>query len=99
MPQPLGSFSSLRIGQGLRMSKNLKKKKPSNPATKMFLIVAAAMNKNVTAWPENSSATISEGSVLFVAAIIAGANFIQIAEPIKAKTAIITDIAKDENSK
>lgn len=81
------------------MSKNLKRKKPSNPATQMFLIGAAAMNKNVTAWPENSSATISEGSVLFVAAIMAGANLIQIMEPIRAKTAIMIDISRDENSK
>lgn len=89
----MGNFSDLRIGQGLRMSKNLKSKKPSNPVTQMLLIGTAAMNKNVTAWPENSSATTSRGSASSVAAIIAGANLIQTTEPTKVKTAIVIDIA------
>ena len=50
------------------------------------------MAKNVTAWPANSSATTSRGSALPVAAIAAGANLTQTAEPAKAKAAITIEI-------
>ena len=48
--------------------------------------------KNVRAWPANSSATTSRGSVFPVAAIAAGANRTQITEPAKTKIAITIDI-------
>jgi len=54
--------------------------------------VKNGMAKKVTAWPANSSATTSRGSVLPVAAIAAGANFTQITAPAKARAAITIDI-------
>ena len=55
--------------------------------------------KKVTAWPANSSATISRESVLPVAAIEAGAHLTQTTEPTKAKTAIIIDIVAADKLK
>jgi len=46
------------------------------------------LNKNVTAWPANSSATTSPGSFLPVAAMAAGANCTQTKLPAKTKAAI-----------
>jgi len=57
--------------------------------------VKNGMAKNVTAWPANSSATTSRGSVLPVAAITAGAYFIQITQPPKIRAAITNDIMID----
>ncbi len=50
------------------------------------------MAKKVIAWPANSSATTSRGSLLPIAAIAAGANLTQITEPAKTKAAITIDI-------
>ena len=51
-----------------------------------------ATAENVSAWPASSSATTSRGSSLPVAAIMAGANMTQIAEPKRTNTAITRDI-------
>jgi len=56
------------------------------------LIAINGLTKNVIAWPANSSATTSRGSVLPVDKITSGANFTQITEPAKAKAAIAIDI-------
>ena len=79
------------------MSSNLKSKKPRTVVTQICLVEIAAvvkkeMAKNVTAWPASSSATTSRGSALPVAAIAAGANLTQIAEPAKARAAITIEI-------
>ncbi len=55
-------------------------------------VVKKGMAKNVTAWPANSSATTSRGSILPVAAIAAGANLTQTTEAAKARAAITIDI-------
>jgi len=55
-------------------------------------VIKKGTAKNVTAWPANSSATTSRGSILPVATIAAGANLTQITEPASAKTAIAVDI-------
>jgi hypothetical protein len=65
----------------------------------MLLIGTAVMNKNVIAWPANSSATTSRGSVSSVAAIAEGANFMQTIEPSKTKTTITIDTAAVDKPK
>ena len=97
MPQPSGSFSTFRIGQGLKMSMNLKSRKPKAVVMQICQVEIAAgikngTAKNVRAWPANSSATTSRGSDLPVAAIAAGANLTQITKPAKTKIAITIDI-------
>jgi hypothetical protein len=86
----------------LEISNNRNSTKPANAVIKICRPVAVpiaknGLNKNVTAWPANSSATTSRGSSLPVAAIAAGANCTQTKPPAKIKAAITFDIiAADE---
>ena len=93
IPQPAGYFSSLRIGQGLEISNNRNSTNPVSAVIKICRgdadpIARNGLNKNVTAWPANSSATTSRGSFLRVAAMAAGANFTHTKQPAKTKAAI-----------
>ncbi len=80
-------------------SNNLKRKKPSPVIIQSCLVenVSVVNNrngKNVSAWPANSSATTSDGSILPVAAITAGENLMQMIEPANIKIVITMDIAR-----
>ena len=97
IPQPAGYFSSLHIGQGLEISNNRNSTKPVNAVTMICRGVADpidrnGLNKNVNAWPANSSATTSPGSFLPVTAIAAGANCIHTTLPARTIAAIMFDI-------
>ena len=96
MPQPAGSFSILRIGQGLTMSKRRNSKKPPAATSQIRLVVIEATIRNVSACPANSSATTSRGSVFPVIAITAGPHRMQTAEPAIAITAIAITTAAAE---
>lgn len=89
----------MRIGQGLAISNSRKSKKPSPavahicPAEKTST-AKKLKTQSVSDWPANSSATTSRGSVLPVAAIIAGENFTQTKEPANTRTNIAIDTTK-----
>ncbi len=83
------------------MSKILNSKKPSPAIIQICLadgsfIVQKPMAKNVTAWPANSSTTISLGSAFLVVVITAGLNLAQTTEPAKARAAITIEINKGD---
>ena len=104
MPQPFDSFSSLRIGQGLRTSNNLKNRKPSAVMMQIFFkeipaVIKNAAGRKVSAWPANSSITTSRGSGLPVAVIMAGANRTQMTEPARIRAAIVIAIGPADTPK
>jgi hypothetical protein len=86
------------------MSNNLNSKKPRTVVMRICLVeISAVMKKGiarkVSAWPANSSATTSRGSVLPVAAIAAGANMTQTTEPKRTRAAIVIAIGTAETPK
>jgi len=99
MPHPWGNFSSLRIGQGLTISKNLNNRKPPIVAAKTGGFVSAHVKTKVRDWPANSSATTSGGSVLPVTAIEAGAYLTQMTEPTSTKITMKMDMKTGDRLK
>ena len=100
----MGSFSSLRIGQDLTMSNNLKNRKPRVVVMRICLVEISAVmkkgtGKKVSAWPASSSATTWRGSALPVAAMMAGPNMTQTTEPASTKIAIVIAIGPADTPK